>query len=315
MTIGDSVYASEKPSTKESKDEIIADYRKALNDINFNAGTNKSPASTQDVIDTKNEIQTNTVKRLVNAGYEAYDVNPETFSDVEDKLQTNLKEAGINPEYSYIILIEGEDDKNSMLRSSTSASFSHTYNSKTYKLRWLTMYATDDPLMGKASNVNVLSSTSKSLLVNCLNTVISSYVSSVRKEFGTVASICGLDITDFAPDQKTTMLLNAGTNWTRYYAQVWSDYDNIWLYGSCVEKASLYSYMSGTYYKASTNRYTKVAENEVYDTRYSPKYNDLQWRKDAAVVGFLNSWIQWDSVGDVSYQYNGETKITHIHNF
>ena len=26
-------------------------------------------------------------------------------------------------------------------------------------------------------------------------------------------------------------------------------------------------------------------------------------------------WMQWDSVGDVAYKYNGSTKITHRHNF
>ena len=73
--------------------------------------------------------------------------------------------------------------------------------------------------------------------------------------------------------------------------------------------------MSGSYYDASTNRYDGVPESKKYDTRYSSKFNNDQWRKNYAVIGYLNSWTQWDSVGDVAYKYNGSTKITHRHNF
>lgn len=292
------------------KESIIRDYQDSIVDLKFNSNETRAI----NVKDNVSKIQTDTVKLLNNAGYYAYDVNPDTFETVETSLKTDLEAAGLNPEYSYIILVEGEND-NLASRSAVSPSFSHTYNGNTYTLRWFTVYASDDPLMGKASDVNVLSSTSQTIIKNCLDAAISTYISSVSKTLGTVASICGLSISNFAPAQTATMRLNGATNWTRRYTQVWSDYDSAWANGCCVEEVTAYSFMSGSYYDASTNRYASVPENKKYDTRYSSKFNNDQWRKNYAVIGYLNSWTQWDSVGDVAYKYNGSTKITHRHNF
>lgn len=314
MFSSNAAFAMDTGNEINIKENIIKDYRERIFEYNKQANSDITVASL-DSEQSLSKIQTETVDALNNAGYNAYDVNPSTFSNIENVLQTDLEEAGLNPNYSYIIVIEGEENKNVNSRAATSSSFSHTYNGTTYTLRWMTMYATDDPLMGKASDVNVLSSAKTSIIQNCLDTAISTYISSISKTLGTVASICGLSISNFAPAQTATMRLNGATNWTRRYTQVWNSYDSAWQNGCCVEEVTAYSYMSGSYYDASSNLYRSVPENKAYDTRYSSRYDDDKWRKDYAVVGYLNSWIQWDTVGDVVYKYNGTTKITHKHNF
>lgn len=109
--------------------------------------------------------------------------------------------------------------------------------------------------------------------------------------------------------------MNGGTNWTRVYTQVWSNYDQTWIFGSCVGYVTAGSYMSGQYYCASRNRYVPVPTNDRSTTRYSSEYFDYSWRKDNAALGFIYSWIQYNIVGDVQYRYGGSTKITHRENF
>lgn len=53
-------------------------------------------------------------------------------------------------------------------------------------MRTLTVTAADDPLYGKASNVNVLNSKVKTVITNCLNTAIYAYISSISTALGTV---------------------------------------------------------------------------------------------------------------------------------
>lgn len=298
----------------KDKDNIIKNYQEKIIEYNMqtNSGNILNKISEEDL--SLATIQTETVIALNNLGYTAYDVNPDSFSNIENVLQTDLAEAGLNPNCSYIILIEGDEENNNS-RASTSSSFVHTFNGTNYNLRWMTTYASDDPLMGKSSHIDILSSSSSTVIQNCLDATISAYISSIYKPLGTIASICGLSISNFSLAKTTTMTLNAGTNWTRRYTQVWCSYDNSWKNGCCVEEVSASSYIGGFCYNEKTNQYEPINENMVQEISYSSKYFDTQWRKDYAVRGYLTSMTQWDIIGDVVYKYNDITKITHRHNF
>lgn len=242
-----------------------------------------------------------------------YDVNSQTYESIENTLATDFDEIGLDSNCSYIVVIHG--DNNAQMRSTAGSSFSHTYNGKTYSLRYMTITAADDSKMGKASSADLLKSSSKTLIKNCLDTAISAYISSFSKTLGTVASICGLSVSQFGTAQSSTLTLNAGTNWTRVYTQVWNSTYDSWSYGCCVEYARALSYISGLYYSASQNKYVSVPTNSKSTISYSSNYNNTTWRKDKAVYGLLNYTIQYNCVGDVSYEYGGTTKITHVENF
>lgn len=130
----------------------------------------------------------------------------------------------------------------------------------------------------------MLKSSSKELIKNCLDTAIYAYVSAVWKHLGTIGTICGLSIEDFKTSSESTLNYNCGTNWTRIYTQVYSSADKMWINGSCVEVANMYSYMSGLYYDEKTNKIQKVNENEVKLIEYSDEYNNFAWRKEKAAI-------------------------------
>lgn len=234
-------------------------------------------------------------------------MNPQTYHDVEDILDTDFGEIELKPQYSYIVALQGNAGNE----------YTYTYGGTVYTLRDMTITAADDPAMGKSSYVNVLKSSSQTLIENCLNTAISAYIFAISYPLGTVASICGLNISNFGYGNvaESTMGLNCYTNWTREFTQVWSEYDNAWLYASCVEYVKAFSYMSGTYYDAALNEGTSVPESRSSKTVYSSHYNNRTWRKQNAVIGYLNACIQYDTVGDVQYKYGGKVKVTHRENF
>lgn len=298
----DTAFKDTTETSSCSMDEILLGYHQAVLEMN-NTESVRTNSSTSALA----QIQADTVEALQQAGYEAYDVNPQTYHDVEDTLDTDFGEIGLKPQYSYIVVLQGNAGNE----------YTYTYGGTVYTLRNMTITAADDPAMGKASDVDVLKSSSQTLIENCLNTAISAYIFAVSYPLGTVASICGLKISDFkcgnAPE--STLRLNAATNWTREFTQVWSEYDNAWLYASCVEYAEVFSHMSGSYYDAALNKYQPVSQDESSETVPSAHYEDRTWRKRNAVIGYLNACIQYDTTGDVQYKYGGQVKITHRENF
>lgn len=126
---------------------------------------------------------------------------------------------------------DGINSSNATSRMTTGSTFTYTYNNVTYSMRYCTVTAADDSAFSKASYCDLLTSSSETLIQNCLDIAISAYLSAVSAPLGTVASICGLSIGDFAPAKSATLGLNCGTNWTRVYTQVYSTYDGAWMNG------------------------------------------------------------------------------------
>lgn len=269
--------------------------------------------------------QERTLSALTNAGYQAYSVTSDTFESTQKVLHTDLRELGLDEKYSYIIVITGEYPQSTISAQNHSRGvvppddpsdvFTFTYNGQTYTMRNVTVTSLDNPNFGKASTVNLLTSSSQELIKNCLNTAISAYISSFSTILGTVASICGLDISKFNTSQSSTLNLNGGTAWTRVFTQVWDTYYGAWTNGSCVEYAKASSYMSGQYYSATLNRYVSVPQDESVATLKSAYYNDYSWRKQNAVLGYLYSETRYDVTGSVKYYYGNTVKITHTENF
>lgn len=263
------------------------------------------------------EIQENAVAELKASGYDAYDVNPETFETMQEVLQTSFEDIGLDASCSYIIIVDGNDANNSngeITPYGAGSSFNYTSGGKTYKMRYFTVTAADDSGYGKASTVNLLRSSSKEFIQRCLDMAIVAYISAFSKTLGTLASLSGLSISNFGTAQSSTMDLYGATNWTRVYTQVWSDYDGAWESCSSVEYAIATSHISGQYYSASANSYVGIPYRPASSTLYSNEYNDYNWRKSQAVNGYMHSVINYNTTGPVRYKYGSEVKITHTLN-
>lgn len=265
------------------------------------------------------KCQTPDIEIYNEEGFEAYSVNSDTYESVQEELETDLTELGVESEYSYIIVLDaaGEGSGDAQARASYGSSFNYTYNGTTYSLRRVTIYTSDDPKMYKNSKVDLLQSASINLINNCLNTAIYAYIDflSGPLHLGTVAGICGLSIANFGTGGTSRLELNGATTWTRKYTQVWNNYDQRWASGSSVEDVQATSWMTGSYYDAHTNSTQLVPQNKSTKKLYSNNYSNTTWQNQYAIVGYLNSYIQFDTVGTVKYSYGGTVKITHYENF
>ncbi len=91
-------------------------------------------------------VAVDTVAQLNALGYTAYNVNPQNVEEVEAALNTDLEQAGLPADGSYLILIEGEDEADTQgaisphMDIKTSDEFKYTYNGKTYRMRWMSVY-------------------------------------------------------------------------------------------------------------------------------------------------------------------------------
>lgn len=304
-----------------SVEEILNEYCAKLELYSLKSNINTFSKTTE----TKEIIKQQTIEKLTEAGYEAYDVNSNTFDEVEEQLSTDLEDINLNRNYSYIIVLEGESkssnldermfNNNVSPTSSTGTSFSYTSGGTTYTMRYMTVTAADDPAFAKTSEYNLLSNPTQKALENCLNAALEIYVSAIWAPLGTISTLWGLDISDFKSPGSTRMEYIGNTNWTRVFTQVWDKTYSQWMNGSCVEYVRIRSRIDGDYYNATVNAIISFPEEEKVNIKYSNEYLDYTWRKEKAVYGFENYWTQYDLTGNIKYRHDGKVIITHYENF
>jgi len=245
------------------------------------------------------------------SGYEAHIVDATNYDEKQILLGTDLVDLGMTEGNTYLVLLDG----GGKARNSVGGAFTHTYNGKSYKLRYVTVTAADDPIYSVASVTgNLVEKQTEKILKNCLNAAIGAYVSYASSILGTVSTICGLDISDVWPQKNVSIAMNAGTTWTRLYTQVYDGKN--WYSGSCVEYAKVSAHMSGRYYVASSNSMEKIPETESTGYVYSPRYLDAKWRYDQAIIYYLNgNGVKYDVTGDIEYKYDGKVVLTHRQRF
>lgn len=252
---------------------------------------------------------------IENIGYEPHVVHSENYEQEQELLNTDFSTMSIHKNGTYLILVGLNDGQENMSRSATSPSFTYNYNGTAYTLRTLTV-TNADLNYGKSSYCDLLKTTSKTLIENCLNTAISVYLYSISDILGTVASICGLSVSDFSSSGETSLLLNCGSNWTRQFTQVYSANRGSWVSGSSVEYVKTSSYLSGHYYSARTNSMENVPDQKASNIFYSQNYSNYTWKCEQAIIYMLNvNGVNYDMTGDVKYSYGGKVMITHREDF
>ena len=272
--------------------------------------------------DVQNEfldIQERTVEFLRDNGYEAYDVNPSTYDDVAEQIKTDLGNLGIGNNNHAIIVISGKDDESTRhdvsTKSTASDSFPYIYDGTTYLLRYVTVTAADIPAYGASKYTNLLTSKSAPVIQNCLDTAVklyASYVLPYGSYWTTIASICGLNISNFSFSQTSTLIFHGNANWTRTFTQVKDTSANTWVSGSYVEYVRANAYLSGDYYSAQTNSYQNVPTSAVTKTVYSSHYYNGDWRNQNGVIGYIHLQVYNDMTGDLSFYY-GTSKQFSFH--
>lgn len=306
------VLAEETETTKRQSDDIervLEEYYSGVSNIESTENNYVRKMATRE------NLQYSAVQELNQLGYEAYVVNSDSYNDVERALGTDLESLGVNSEGSYIVVVHGDENDNTISpRSTIGSSFTYNYNGSSYVLRYVTVSSNDNSMMVKANSENVLNSKSKEIIKNFLDASLGVIISSYSEILGFVGDVLGLSISNFGTSSNSSIYLHGSTIWTRQYTQVYSTYSGSWLNGSYTEYARCAQFLGG-YYINQNGASIQVDTSELVTNKYSSRYFDAAWKKENAVIGFLNSYTISDRTGTISYTYNGNVLFSHAENF
>ena len=280
-----------------------------------------------------NTLEEETVDTLNAAGYEAYHVTAANYDALEEDLNTNFADMGLDPEGSYIIVISGDDaqedpsDNNGPASrakpdfelegppGSSDRSFSYTYNGKTYTMRYITITAANNSSLGQTSAVDLLQRADADDIFDLLSfplTVLSTIPNySVST---TLLSLIQSALPDINQPQPASFMYRAASNWTIEYVQIYSPADSEWRSCSSVEYVNLRYFINYTYYASSTNQYEQVSCNGTHGSVYSSYYYNYEVQKERAVIAYEGSieGCLRDKVNEIRYIINDEAVIVHL---
>ena len=140
-------------------EEILSEYHQKAFEAEAAEQTGRASTNSRSVGNPGKTLEQETVDTLNATGYEAYNVTSENYETLEKQLQTDFSEMGLDPDCSYIIAISGEESSAGNNARGPNPGivpalppdgggsptlFEHTYNGKTYHMRYVTVVATDD---------------------------------------------------------------------------------------------------------------------------------------------------------------------------
>ena len=305
-----------------SVEEILNNYHARIADIDkVEASTSRYSLTAEH---ERIQIKQEALEELTSAGYQAYDVNPDTYDSVEELLQTDLSELGIDSTGSYIVVLSGDPENNNAVAPAAivpapdyggGSGFSYTYGGVTYSMRYISVYADEGYRYAVSQDIDLIDklSVDVSELGDLLDSVMTISLDALTEYIpvGSIMEICGLELYNFNPSMPISMTYNANTNWTRLFTQVWDNYYSKWVNASSVEYVTSQSYISGDYFDRYINGFAQVPDYKRTYTVYSEQYYNYAWRKQNAVIGFLNFACIYDTTGPVKYYHDGVLVATH----
>jgi len=323
VTAEETKETNESKQTTRSMEEILNDFH-ARSAALTTASTNSRSAST----DQKTQLKQETIAELNAAGYSAYDVNPTTFSNLEETLQTDFSAMGLDSNGSYIIVIsgeEGEDGEETPANGSRGLIlpphqweddtpggnyFYYTYDGTRYQMRYLTVSPDTNTSLGQTSEVELLAEDNPSAFGDFLNASISAVatISAEVLQLGTIFGILSFVESNFFDDDYVTPLTasleyRGSTSWHITYTQIYDSSDSKWKIGSSVEYVNMRYFVDYNYYDSTTKQYEEIETEGLYDVRYSEYYEDDEWKKEYAVLGFNDGFLWLDVIPSVTYKF------------
>ena len=300
------VSRNEAPSIESILNEYHKKVFAAQADANANA---RSGAEVQ-----TDEIKQDTLDQLREAGYLAYDVNPDNFDSVAEELKTDLRQMDLDPNGSYIIVISGEEEPQENTASPAyippeieddTDGFDYTYNGTTYRLQYMIVSNGGDEVLARMASKNLNSDA----IHKGIDTLITLYLDSITPvPIGTLASLLGISYNDACADSTGSLTFHGAAQWTRRYINVWSDYDQMWVRGARVEYAEVRSYCSGYLCNLSNGNLQQYIGPEKLDMVYSDYYYDYEQQKIEAVLGYLSpSILRYYTTGTLVFKHDGKT--------
>ena len=296
----------------EYQDEVFADLH-SKNNMSVDA---KTPRSS----DTRLSLEQETINKLTAAGYEAYNVTSENYDTLQRTLKTDLSKLGIFNNNSYIVVISGEEGTRYQPEFPY---FTYNYEGISYTMRYVTVQA-DSTGLNLYTEVDLLEETGQSVIDNVLDYAFSVICYIVELIEGPVpigsyilsalSSIVDYGESSINATSNDVYKYAGGTNWTVVYTQIF-DYDNgEWITCSSIEYVKMRYWFNHRFYNPAINGYDGEETSGTYGNIYSEYYYDSTWRKEFAVLSYVNpimNYCQKDTIDYVVYEIEDEEVFTH----
>ena len=320
--------AADDAVPRPTVEEILNEYHEKAFEEKAAERSGGASAYSRGATNSGKTLEEETVDTLNAAGYEAYNVTSANYETLEEQLQTDFADMGLDPDGSYIITISGDESSpsnNARLVPGTVPSqapdgggptfFTYTYNGKSYSMRYVTVTTAENGFLGSPYfTINLLENYGVIDTWEDLEIPIT-IVSAIPKFSwaGDVYSLLTPLILNTSPRQTNTLDLQTASSWTVKYTQVYNLATGKWQKRASVEYVKMTYFMGFTYYSSEVNDYVKELFTDRYATVYSELYNDTEKMKENAawVSEEEGRWFR-DAVDFVEYKIgNGET-ITHF---
>ena len=303
--------ASESKESAPHSDiqRIFDDYHARCAEIEFESNSGSRASTDTEML--YSIAKSDTIAQIESAGYVGYDVTPNTYSDIETALHTDLGELGLDPNLSYIIAVGGEPSLESASAGGMSRygnaepSFTYTYNGYTHTMRYVIVTASHVPGYYKTDSVDLLDSNNPSTINNFFNTAFYYLLDQISEHipFGTIAAFCGISFANINTSQNATCTLTASASWIRMYTQIYTESTGIWLSWCSSDNVTVRSRMQGCYFDVNDEVERVFDTGDVKRTIYSEHDNNTLWRKNQAAAA-------WQS-GNPVHEYVGHVEIYH----
>lgn len=278
-----------------------------------------------------------TVAELTAAGYEAYNVTSDNYDALEETLNTDFADLGLDANGSYVVVISGENSNtNSNARvvnpnpemeqidpgnGSDDGSYSfHSENGHTYKVRQITVTAADDSNYATSDSVDLLDNSSTGdFIERVLNHIITSHLDTISDTtpWGTILGLLGVDFVSIDTQQETQLTLYAGVSRTRIFTQIFDeDADQedggTWITCHSTESARVYTEFYCLYYDTTINGYTSVRTEPTAKYFYGQTYLYVNDQNEAAIENLLYHFPIYyhECVGDIYIYLTDESHNT-----
>ena len=310
VTADETKETKQTQETARSMEEILNDYH-ARSAALTTAGANSRAAST----DAKTQLKQETIAELNAAGYSAYDVNPVSYNDLEETLQTDFSQMGLDPNGSYIIVIsgeEGEEEEEKPANGTRDATqpphlydpefpgggdtFFYKRGNKSYLMRYLTVVSSGGEDLKDWDIIRSNEYSDPTWLLNFLsaaNYIVGESVDQYDSTYvDIVLTLLSVFITE--PDDINGIEWEAIASWKIKYTQIYRTGQfvwNEWQSCSAVErvyvhyniKATYYDETAGSDHEGGTVTATEEGEYGILKTEH---YDDTDWQKSAAAAAF-----------------------------
>ena len=278
-------------------------------------------------------LEQETVAELTAAGYEAYNVTGDNYEALEETLQTDFAEMGLDPNSSYVVVIGGEypsgvPAENSQLpaRMAPGAdmiqlpsygddAFAYTYEGTTYYMRYVTVASDASKDLRKSTaytlqEIEELAVFSESVL-SALADVTIGYIGEKVEDLTPIISFVSF-LADwlesrnpevYVPLGDNTLTAFATTVWTFSYIQVLDQTTSTWKTMQASSYATSRLTCAGYLYNTKIKDYEWVASNEVKTTTYSVYFNYPATRWEKAIKAYQDDELTYDCTGDIYFNF------------